>query len=63
MSTKQQLATGFLAMVIVASVAFMPVNAKVKSSGVSAPRHSGMIVTPLNATELPQEQVSDLTYN
>lgn len=63
MSTKQQLATGFLALVIVASVAFMPVNATDKNPGAAAPRHSGMITSPLNASELPQEQVSDLTYN
>jgi len=61
MNTEQQFATGFLAMVIVASVAFMPVNAEVKDS-VKA-RQSGMIVTPLNTAELPQEQVRDLTYN
>jgi hypothetical protein len=61
MNTKQQFATGFLAMVIVASVAFMPVNAEVKDS-VKA-RQSGMIVMPLNTAELPQEQVRDLTYN
>jgi len=63
MSTKQRFATGFLALVIVASVAFMPVNATDKKSAASAVRHSGMIVTPLNAAELPQEQVRDLTYN
>ena len=61
MNTKQQFATGFLAMVIVASVAFMPVNAEVKDS--VKPRSSGMIVTPLNSIELPQDQVRDLTYN
>ena len=61
MSTKQQFATGFLAMVIVASVAFMPVNAEVKDS-VKA-RQSGTIVTQLNTAELPQEHVRDLTYN
>ncbi len=63
MNTKQQFATGFLAMVIVASVAFMPVNAKLRDGGISMARQSGMIVTPLNAAELPQDQVRDLTYN
>ena len=63
MSTKQQFATGFLALVIVASVAFMPVNATDKKSAASAARHSGIVATPLNSTELAPEQVSDLTYN
>jgi hypothetical protein len=61
MNTKQRLATGFLAMVIVASVAFMPVNAEVKDNFKA--RRSGMILTPLNTAELPHEQVRDLTYN
>jgi hypothetical protein len=62
MNTKQQLATGFLAMVIVGSVALMPVNAEVKDRHATA-RQSGTIATQLNARELPQEQVRDLTYN
>jgi hypothetical protein len=62
MNTKQQLATGFLAMVIVGSVALMPVNAEVKEHHATA-RQSGSIATQLNARELPQEQVRDLTYN
>ena len=63
MNTKQQVATGFLAMVIVASVAFMPVNATVKEPRASTARHSGMIIAPQNTAELPQDQVRDLTYN
>jgi hypothetical protein len=64
MNTKQQIATGVLAMVIVASVAFMPVNAGVKETRAQPSRMSGMIAAaPVNATELPQEQVRDLTYN
>ena len=63
MNTKQQFATGFLAMIIVASVALMPVNAEVNDSRVSIARQSGIIVAPLNAAELPQDQVRDLTYN
>ena len=64
MNTKQQCATGFLAMIIVASVALMPVNAEVKGSRVSMVRQSGMIAAaPLNSAELPQDQVRDLTYN
>lgn len=63
MSTKQQIATGFLALMIVASVAFMPVNASVKTPKASPARHSGMIGTPVTVAELPQDQVRDLTYN
>jgi hypothetical protein len=63
MSTKQQFATGFLAMIIVASVAFMPVNAGVRSTTVPTARHSGMIGAPVTTAELAQDQVRDLTYN
>jgi hypothetical protein len=62
MTSKQQLATGFLAMVIVGSIALMPVNARVKEQ-VSAAPQSGNMVTVLNSPELPQDQVKDLTYN
>jgi hypothetical protein len=62
MNTKQQIATGFLAMVIVASVAFMPVNAGDKSN-IATAHQAGMISAPLNTAELPQDQVRDLTYN
>lgn len=63
MSTRQQVATGFLALIIVASVAFMPVNAEVRTSKTATARHSGMIGTPVAAAEIPQDQVRDLTYN
>jgi len=65
MNTKQQVATGFLAMVIVGSIAFMPVNAGTKSaSAAAAPTaQSGNMVATLNSPELPQDQVKDLTYN
>lgn len=63
MNTKQQLATGLLAMIIVSSIAFMPVNAEVKNSQVSKPSQSGNMVAMLNSAELPQDQVKDLTYN
>jgi hypothetical protein len=62
MNTKQQIATGLLAMVIVGSIAFMPVNADVKRPRVAAPQSGNMMAT-LNTAELPQEQVKDLTYN
>jgi hypothetical protein len=65
MNTKQKFATGFLAMVIVGSVAFMPVSAGVKDMPKAAKnQQSGMIaVAPLVSAELPQDQVRDLTYN
>jgi hypothetical protein len=64
MNTKQQFATGFLALVIVVSVALMPVNAGVKGEAIQSARTSGMIVTAaVNTPELPQDQVRDLTYN
>ena len=63
MNTKQQLATGFLALVIVSSITFMPVNAGQKESVAAAPRAQATTIATLNTTELPQEQVKDLTYN
>ena len=63
MNTKQQFATGFLAMIIVGSIAFMPVNAEVKSSQFSIAPPSGNLVAALNTAELPQGEVKDLTYN
>ena len=63
MTSKQQIATGFLAMVIVGSIALMPVNAGVKEAQVSAAQPSANKVAVLNTQELPQEQVKDLTYN
>ena len=63
MTAKQQLATGFLAMVIVGSIALMPVNAGVKDARASAARPSGTMTTVQNSPEIPQEQVKDLTYN
>ncbi|MGZ5039062.1 MAG: hypothetical protein ACXWG1_12705 [Usitatibacter sp.] len=63
MSIKQQLATGFLAIMIVGSVAWMPAGAEQKQSQANATPPSTANVTALNSTELPQEQVRDLTYN
>ena len=63
MNTKQQFATGILAMIIVASVAFMPVNATVKEPRATLARASGTIGAPQNSAEIPQDQVRDLTYN
>ena len=66
MNKKQQLATGFLAMVIVGSIAFMPVNAGTKSAPVAAvapAAQSNNVVATLKSPELQQDQVKDLTYN
>jgi hypothetical protein len=63
MNTKQQVATGFLALVIVGSVAFMPVSAGDKDVLAAAPQAPATTVAALNNAELPQEQVRDLTYN
>ena len=64
MTMKQQMATGFLAMLIVGSVALMPAKAG------GDPRRGAMRQQPamaghaaVNASELPQDQVRDLTYN
>ncbi len=63
MNTKQQVGTGFLALVIVSTIALMPVNAEVKVSKVSGAAPSGTMLAALNTEELPQDQVKDLTYN
>ena len=63
MNTKQQLGTGFLAMVIVGTIALMPVNAEVKGPKMSTASQSGQVVAALTSPELPQDQVKDLTYN
>jgi hypothetical protein len=62
MNKKQQLATGLLALVIVCSVAFMPVSAGDKDSSVVV-RGTAASANAMNTAELPQEQVRDLTYN
>ncbi|MEP7070525.1 MAG: hypothetical protein ABI789_14850 [Usitatibacter sp.] len=61
MNTKQQVATGILAMMIVGSITLMPMNPEVTGARASAP--SGNIVAALTSPELPQDQVKDLTYN
>jgi hypothetical protein len=65
MNTKQRVATGFLALVIVGSVALMPVSAGDKNAPVAASqsRAETTTVATRNTSELPQEQVRDLTYN
>jgi hypothetical protein len=63
MNTKQQLATGFLALVIVSSIAFMPVSAEEKSAAAPVPHAQGAIAAPQTVAELPQDPARDLTYN
>ncbi len=64
MSKKQQLATGFIALMIVGSVVFMPVGAEVKQAPAPAAQaQNATTMAALNSPELPQDQVRDLTYN
>jgi hypothetical protein len=67
MNTKQKVATGFLALVIVGSIAFMPVSAEVRGTRIAPASQSaiqsGNMVATFNTAELPQDQVKDLTYN
>ena len=68
MNRKQQLATAALGLVIVGSVALMPVSAERKAPrqqlATTTTFHSGLIgVTPVSSPELAQDQVRDLTYN
>jgi hypothetical protein len=67
MNRKQQLATGALALVIVGSVALMPVSAEhkaAKAAATASVRQAGFLATaPAAARELPHEKVRDLTYN
>jgi hypothetical protein len=65
MNRKQQAATAILALVIIGSVALMPVSAEQKNpTRISGVRHAGLVASvPSPAAELPQEQVRDLTYN
>jgi hypothetical protein len=65
MTTKQQIATGFLAALIICSVAFMPASAD-SSAATSKPiaKHAPSVVATKTATEHPSvEPQKDLTYN
>ena len=62
MNTKQQVATGILAMMIVGSITLMPMNPQVTAPRASAPS-SGNMVAALTSPELAQDQVKDLTYH
>ena len=67
MTTKQQIATGLLALMIMGSVALMPATAG--GRGGYAARAAGSVKEApafsekRTATELDQDQVRDLTYN
>ena len=67
MNMKQQIATGFLALVIVGSVTLMPVSAGQKETNAAPPRPQVITAQATaqaqNSSELPQDQVRDLTYN
>lgn len=62
MTAKQQIATGFLATLIVCSVAFMPANADSSSRAKAAPPQRPAVVTA-KVSEAPNEAPHDLTYN
>jgi len=61
MTLKQQLATAFLAALIVCSVGFMPAQADIP--GAKPMRPVAKTVAVRTNQELPQNQVRDLTYN
>ena len=65
MTAKQQIATGFLAALIVCSVAFMPANADSSSAGAKpAPKHASPVVaTRATAPQAPSPPGHKLTYN
>jgi hypothetical protein len=64
MTTKQQLATGFLALMIVGSVALMPASAETRvSPSASGAVTEATVVAQRTSPELAQDQVRDLTYN
>ena len=64
MSAKQQVATVFLAVLIVASVMSMPRTLDVPRETPRAQQSKGTIAqAPAATRELSSEQVRDLTYN
>jgi hypothetical protein len=63
MTAKQQIATGFLAVVIVGSIALMPVNAGVKDARAPAARPSASVATAQTPQEASRQPARDLTYN
>ena len=63
MTAKQQIATGFLATLIVCSVAFMPANADPSPAKQAPVRHSAVVAAKANAPKAPHDPAQDLTYN
>ena len=64
LNAKQQIATAFLAVLIVASVLMMPRAPLDAPRELRPVRASGMIASaPAAASELAHDQVKDLTYN
>lgn len=65
MTAKQQIATGFLAALIVCSVAFMPASADSSSAAAkSTPKHASPVVaTKVGPSPAPGQPSRDLTYN
>ena len=64
LNTRQQIATAFLAVLIVASVMAMPRGLDSSRDARSPARSSGTVVAaPTVTAELSSEQVKDLTYN
>jgi len=64
MTAKQQIATGFLAVLIVCSVAFMPANADTSPSVKGTVHRAAAVVAATKASApAPAEAPRDLTYN
>lgn len=64
MNTKQQFATGLLAVLMLCTIVMMPAHFHSQATySASVVRQVGMVtVTPEVSAELPQDQVRDLTY-
>ncbi|MFZ3322265.1 MAG: hypothetical protein WA190_07815 [Usitatibacter sp.] len=65
MTAKQQIATGFLAVLIVCSVAFMPASADSSSAAAnSTAKHASPVVaTKAGSSQVPDQPTRALTYN
>ena len=64
MTAKQQIATGFLAVLIVCSVAFMPANADTSPSVKGTVHRAAAVATGMKASApAPAQAPRDLTYN
>jgi hypothetical protein len=63
MTPRQQIATAFLAFLIVASVMSMPLTLEVPRERSGVRVAAGAVQSPTVTVELNHEQVKDLTYN